>query len=112
MAAFLRLCGEMSTAACAFSAGTPAATTTMWNTLLSRLSKHPATIGSPPQTYTYAETIGSLPLTTVSQWQQAASVLQQLWEASARSASARAAAPGNYPSCLDRFNRPGVLHRT
>jgi pimeloyl-ACP methyl ester carboxylesterase len=86
MAAFLRLCGEATTAGCAFSAGTPAATTAKWNTLLSRLDKHPVTTGSPPQTYTYAETIATLAtaLDTVSDWQQAAVQLQQLWTAPAK----------------------------
>jgi hypothetical protein len=33
MTAFLSLCGRAATKACAFSAGTPAATTAKWNTL-------------------------------------------------------------------------------
>jgi pimeloyl-ACP methyl ester carboxylesterase len=95
MAAFLRLCGAATTAACAFSAGTPAATTAKWNTLLSRVSRHPVTTGSPPQTYTYAKTIAALTpaLYTVSEWQQAAAELQQLWTASAKNTPVPAAAP-------------------
>jgi pimeloyl-ACP methyl ester carboxylesterase len=110
MAAFLRLCGKTTTAACAFSASTPAATTAKWNTLLSRLSKHPVTIGSPPRTYTYAGTIAAtaLALGTVSQWQQAASMLQQLWQASANSTSTAAATPGITPAALAAPAKPGL----
>ena len=82
MRAFLDLCGRATTAACAFSAGTPAATRAKWNTLLRRVRAHPLTIGSPPRTYTYADTVVSVPLGTVSQWQAGANVLQQLWTAS------------------------------
>jgi pimeloyl-ACP methyl ester carboxylesterase len=87
MAAFLRLCGQASTAACAFSAGSPAATVAKWNTLLLRVSRHPVTSGNPPQTFTYAETIASVPLDAVSAWQQGAALLQQLWKASSGSTS-------------------------
>ncbi len=92
MTAFLDLCGKASTAACAFSAGTPAATRAKWNTLLRRVGRHPVTIGTPPQTYTYADTVAALPLGTVSEWQSGASLLQQLWTASATGSSPSAAA--------------------
>jgi pimeloyl-ACP methyl ester carboxylesterase len=82
MRAFLDLCGKATTAACAFSAGTPAATRAKWATLLRRLCRHPVTIGTPPQAYTYADVVLTLPLGDVSQWQAGASVLQQLWVAS------------------------------
>ena len=82
MRAFLDLCGKAATMACAFSAGTPAATRAKWATLLRRLRRHPVTIGSPPETYTYAEVVVSLPLAAVSQWQAGAIWLQQLWVAS------------------------------
>jgi pimeloyl-ACP methyl ester carboxylesterase len=82
MRAFLDLCGKTTTSACAFSAGTPAATRAKWATLLRRLCRHPVTIGSPRQTYTYAEVVGSVPLATVSQWPAGARWLQQLWAAS------------------------------
>src|SRR5512146_3137190 len=52
---FLALCGQASTAACAFSAGTPAATEAKYATLLHRLRQRPVTIGTPPQTFTYAD---------------------------------------------------------
>jgi pimeloyl-ACP methyl ester carboxylesterase len=83
MTAFLDLCGQATTANCAFSAGTPAATTAKWNTLLSRLRLHPVTIGSPPQTFTYADAIASVPLGQVADWQGGATLLQQMWLASA-----------------------------
>ena len=79
MQAFLDLCGKTTTAACAFSAGTPAATRAKWETLLRRLGRHPVTIGTPPQTYTYADAVASVPLGTVSRWQAGASLMQQLW---------------------------------
>ena len=81
MSAFLDLCGQAPTAACAFSAGTPAATRAKWTTLLRRLRQHPVTIGTPPQTYTYAATVAAVPLSQVSQWPGGASLLQQLWAA-------------------------------
>src|ERR1700683_5185447 len=93
MRAFLDLCGKTTAAACAFSAGTPAATRAKWDTLLRRLGRHPVTIGTPPQTYTYADAVVSVPLGTVSQWQGGASLLQQLWAASAADPPATAASP-------------------
>jgi pimeloyl-ACP methyl ester carboxylesterase len=77
------LCGKTTTSACAFSAGNPAATRAKWATLLRRLRRHPVTIGTPPQTHTYADAVVSVPLDTMSQWQSGASLLQQLWAASA-----------------------------
>jgi pimeloyl-ACP methyl ester carboxylesterase len=93
MRAFLDLCGKTTTSACAFSAGTPAATRAKWATLLRRLRRHPVTIGTPPQTYTYADAVASVPLEDVSQWQSGASVLQQLWAASTAARPATAASP-------------------
>jgi len=80
---FLDLCGKTTTSACAFSAGTPAATQAKWATLLRRLRQHPITVGSSPQAYTYADAVASVPLGTVAEWQQGAILLQQLWVASA-----------------------------
>jgi pimeloyl-ACP methyl ester carboxylesterase len=85
MRSFLDLCGKAATAACAFSAGTPAATQAKFATLLDRLLKHPVTIGTPPQAFTYADTVAAVPLNTVSQWQRGAVLLQQLWTALAAS---------------------------
>jgi pimeloyl-ACP methyl ester carboxylesterase len=89
---FLDLCGQASTAACAFSAGTPAATRAKFATLLHRLHQRPVTIGTPPQTYTAVAAANFVPVGTVSQWQGGAKLLQQLWVASATTASAAAAA--------------------
>ncbi len=90
MTAFLNLCGRVARPACAFSAGTPAATRAKWNTLLRRLTAHPVTIGSPPQTITYADAFAVVDLGDVSAWQQSAVQLQQLWAASAAAAAAPA----------------------
>jgi hypothetical protein len=94
MRAFLDLCGKTTTKACAFSAGTPAATRAKWAALLRRLCRHPVTIGTPPQTYTYADAVVTVPLGTVSQWPAGARWLQQLWAASsaARASTAASAA--------------------
>jgi pimeloyl-ACP methyl ester carboxylesterase len=95
MRAFLDLCGKTTTSACAFSARTPAATRAKWATLLRRLRRHPVTIGTPPQTYTYATavTVQAVQLGTVSWWPSAASVLQQLWVASAAGRPSTPASP-------------------
>lgn len=93
MGDFLDLCGRTSTARCAFSAGSPAATTAKFATLLARLKRHPVAAGTPPQTYTYAVAVALVPLGTVASWQQGARLLQQLWLASSqpsRSSSASA----------------------
>jgi pimeloyl-ACP methyl ester carboxylesterase len=93
---FMDLCGQASTAACAFSAGTPAATRAKFAALLSRLHQHPVTIGSPPQTYTAFAVANDVPVASVRQWQNGAKLLQRLWVASAvtsgTAASAAAAA--------------------
>jgi pimeloyl-ACP methyl ester carboxylesterase len=83
MRSFLDLCGQAATAACAFSAGTPAATRAKFATLLHRLLRNPVTIGSPAQTFTYADVLTDVPLGTVSQWPDGAALLQQIWVASA-----------------------------
>jgi pimeloyl-ACP methyl ester carboxylesterase len=87
---FLDLCGQASTAACAFSAGTPAATRAKFTTLLTRLHQHPVTVGT--QTYNDDAAANSVPVDSVSQWQNGAELLQQLWVASATTAAGTAAA--------------------
>jgi pimeloyl-ACP methyl ester carboxylesterase len=94
---FLDLCGQAATARCAFSAGTPAATRAKWATLLRRLRAHPVTLGSPPQEYTYAYTVASVPLGDVTQWPAEAILLQQLWLASVPAAKG-GAGPSPAPS--------------
>jgi hypothetical protein len=96
MTAFLDLCGKASTAACAFSAGTPAATTAKWNTLLRLVSRHPVNLGSQRGTYTYADVVASVNLGQVAQWQSDARLLQQLWTAS----TGRHPAPSPTPSAI------------
>jgi pimeloyl-ACP methyl ester carboxylesterase len=95
MRAFLDLCGKTTISACAFSAGSPAATRSKWATLLRRLRRHPVTIGTPPLTYTYATAVAvqATQLRTVSQWPSAASLLQQLWVASAAGRPSTPASP-------------------
>ena len=89
---FLDLCGKTTTAACAFSAGTPAATRAKWHTLLRRLRAHPVTVGNPPQTFTYADAaIGVVPIGLVAAWQQGAVLMQQIWVASAHGTSSAGA---------------------
>jgi pimeloyl-ACP methyl ester carboxylesterase len=83
MTAFLNLCGATSTANCAFAAGSPAATRARWQMLLRRVRRHPVSIGSPPQRYTYADVIASVPLGQVSAWPSGAALLEHLWTASA-----------------------------
>ncbi|GLY77612.1 alpha/beta hydrolase [Actinoallomurus iriomotensis] len=78
---FLDLCGEASTTACAFSAGTPAATHAKYETLLRRLRRHPVTVGD-TQNCGYACGVLSIPLGSVSQWALGADLLQQMWVAS------------------------------
>jgi len=92
MTAFLNLCGATTTANCAFSAGSPAATRAKWQRLLRRVRHHPVSIGSPPQRFTYAAVIVSVPLGRVSAWPSSAALLQQLWTASARASTSTAGA--------------------
>jgi pimeloyl-ACP methyl ester carboxylesterase len=104
MRAFLDLCGKTTKSACAFSAGTPAATRAKWAALLRRLGRHPVTIGPPRQTYTYAEVVGSVPLATVTEWPAGARWLQQLWAASNAGRPAPAASvPVTAASVLPAF---------
>ena len=55
LAAFLRICGQRSTQACAFSAGSPAATRAKWDALLARLRQAPISLGG--TAFTYAEIV-------------------------------------------------------
>jgi pimeloyl-ACP methyl ester carboxylesterase len=97
---FLELCGRAIVSDCAFSAGSPAATRGRYATLLRRLQRHPVTVGSPPQTYTYASTVSTVDdflYTTSSEpaigqpgWQTGAALLQRLWEASGHGGGAPA----------------------
>jgi pimeloyl-ACP methyl ester carboxylesterase len=106
---FLDLCGQAGTTGCAFSAGTPAATRAKYITLLQRLRQHPVTIGTPPQAFTYADTINDVPLGQVAfvrLWQGTAVLLQQLWAASA---AGPAPAAGPVPAA-DGAAAPGTAN--
>lgn len=90
------LCGQAATAACAFSAGTPAATEAKFAKLEQILLKHPVTVGNPPQAFTYADLFIDFPLGDVDQWQSTSVPLQRLWvraTSPAGAASFRLAAP-------------------
>lgn len=114
--AFLRICGQRPVPDCAFSAGSPAATTAKWNALLARLRRGPITVGSTAVTYTQLVTEVSdaldivqphtTPVTNggIQGWSGAAQGLQDLWEArhhkpgtQPASAPVPAAAPQRYP---------------
>jgi pimeloyl-ACP methyl ester carboxylesterase len=94
MTAFLNLCGQTTTAACAFSAGSPAATRAKWTTLLDRLRRHPVTVGSPPQVVTYADAVALVPLGVAADWQSGAAQLQQIWAATSSGSPASDSAAG------------------
>ncbi len=91
LAAFLAICGQRSTQACAFSAGSPAATKAKWDALLARLRKAPINLGGTAFTYADVVTSASNALAFVQPhttpvtggsfpgWPQAAQGLQQLW---------------------------------
>ncbi len=114
--AFLAICGQRSTQACAFSAGSPAATKAKWGALLARLRRAPINLGG--TAYTYAEIVTTIsgalafvqPYTTpvtggsFPGWPQVAQGLQQLWLARNGTASAR---PGTPPSAAADAQRYG-----
>lgn len=103
LAAFLRLCGQRDTRACAFSAGGPAATKSKWDSLLARLKRAPISLGG--AAYTYADVLNDAsasldfvqPYTSPvaggswSGWAGLADGLQQLWTARADEATANQA---------------------
>jgi pimeloyl-ACP methyl ester carboxylesterase len=107
LAAFLRICGQRSTQACAFSAGSPAATRAKWDALLVRLRKAPISLGGTAVTYAEVVTMVSFGLSIVQPfstpvpdnsapgWSGIAQGLQQLWTARHGTASAR---PGTPPA--------------
>lgn len=98
MTAFLDLCGNASVKACAFSAGTPAATTAKWRTLLRLVTKHPVNLGT-QGTYTYADVVNAASsLGRVDQWQSNAALLQQVWTAATGGKPSPAPAPSPAPS--------------
>lgn len=109
LSAFLRICGQRSTQACAFSAGSPAATRAKWDALLARLRQAPITVGGTAFTYAFVVTTVSFDLSIVQPfstpvpgnsapgWSGAAQDLQLLWTAGSGTASAR---PGTPPAVV------------
>ena len=105
LAAFLRICGQRSIQACAFSAGSPAATRAKWDALLARLRRAPITVGGTAFTYAEVVTEVSFALAFVQPfstpvpgnnflgWSGAAQGLQQLWTVRNDKASARPGTP-------------------
>jgi pimeloyl-ACP methyl ester carboxylesterase len=94
---YLDLCGQAPVSACAFSAGTPAATEAKFATLERTLLRHPVNFGTPPQAVTYADLLTDVPLGNVDQWQASAVQLQRLW-ADASSPPGAAPFPAAHPS--------------
>jgi pimeloyl-ACP methyl ester carboxylesterase len=106
--AFLTLCGQAVPGSCSFSAGTPAATHTKFDTLLDRLASHPITVNG--QTFTKPVTMDALitmlynaePIPNLTTgWHQPADVLQSLWEQTSGTA------PGATPPVLKDLALPG-----
>ncbi|HEX6523838.1 MAG TPA: alpha/beta hydrolase [Streptosporangiaceae bacterium] len=95
--AFATLCGQAAPGACAFSAGSAAATLDKYLTLLRRLAKQPVTIGG--RTFTYASTTvlvgpslyAAEPEPGLPGWPALATFLQELWTATGGGSSASAA---------------------
>ncbi len=107
LGAFLRICGQRSTQACAFSAGSPAATRAKWDALLARLRRAPITVGGTAISYAFAVTTVSFGLSFVQPfstpvpdnsapgWPGIAQELQLLWTARSGTPSTR---PGTPPA--------------
>ncbi|MBV9451306.1 MAG: alpha/beta fold hydrolase [Streptosporangiaceae bacterium] len=104
--AFLTLCGQATPGACAFSAGSAAATQDKYQALLGRLAKQPVTISG--RTFTYASTtvlVGPSLYATEPQpglpgWAALATFLQELWTATGGGSSASAPMPVARPGAL------------
>jgi pimeloyl-ACP methyl ester carboxylesterase len=104
--AFLSRCGQQAASACAFAAGSPAATEAKFTTLLSRLRAHPVIIAG--QALGYAAPFAIVPPRNVSGWPPAAAQLQQLWlatggPAAPASAAASVGGPGPYEGIEQTF---------
>jgi pimeloyl-ACP methyl ester carboxylesterase len=84
---FLALCGQQPTAACAFSAGSPAATHAKFVTLWRRLRRHAVTADG--VRWTYAQLFAFVPPVNVVDWQPDGAILQKIWVATEHSSRAR-----------------------
>lgn len=108
-------CGEVDTARCAFSAGSPQATATKYSRLLDRLRARPVTLDG--LTFTFSLTVttvaGGLSFQNgfaalgITGWKELAELLQSLWTASG-SPSASAAVPDEARPLIER-GRPVTL---
>jgi pimeloyl-ACP methyl ester carboxylesterase len=118
LAAFLSICGQHSTHDCAFSAGTPAATTAKWDALLARLRRAPITVGGTAITYTglLSDVSDALdivqphasPVTGggIQGWSGAAAALQEIWDArNAQAATSPSPAPSG-SAAAERYAGP------
>ena len=112
---YLDLCGQAPVSACAFSAGTPAATEAKFAALEKILLRQPVNVGTPPQTVSYAGLLVDIPLGDVDQWQGSAVLLQQLWVAATSPSGAVGqlrGLPARRPAQAPRRRRVrGRLHR-
>jgi len=111
--AFLDLCGKAPATACAFTAGTPAATRAKYATLIRRLRAHPVPYPGTTQPCGFACAVESVPLTQVSSWPghggaapTGARLLEQLWAETA--APIGAAVPFQAASAAARTAWPAV----
>jgi pimeloyl-ACP methyl ester carboxylesterase len=96
---YVDLCGQAPVSACAFSAGTPAATEAKFAKLENILLRHPVMVGNPPQPITYADVFIGFPLGDVDQWQSVSVLLQRLWvDATSPSGSSGAARSRSWPA--------------
>ncbi len=105
LGAFLRICGQRSTQACAFSAGSPAATRAKWDALLARLRRAPITWAARLTPTPRLSPLVSFDLSIVQPfstpvpgnsapgWSGTAQGLQLLWTARSGTASARPGMP-------------------
>lgn len=118
LTAFLSICGQRSTQECAFSAGSPAATTAKWDALLTRLRQGPITVGGTAITYTDIVTDVSdaldvvqphaSPVTngSIQGWSGAAAALQEIWDARNNKASTSPAPTPSASAAAESYAGP------
>ena len=118
LTAFLSICGQRSTQQCAFSAGSPAATTAKWDALLTRLRQGPITVGGTAVTYTEIVTDVSDALNVVQPhaspvtdgsiqgWSGAAAALQEIWAARNNKAGTSPAPAPPAPAAAQSYAGP------
>ena len=115
--AFLRICGQRPVRDCAFSAGSPAATTTKWDALLARLRLGPITIevSGSKVTLTYAQLLTAIsdallivqPVPGFAPgWSGAAQLLQDLWQARHHKPGTQPASAPAAAAALQRYAGP------